>query len=180
MIPIALRPTCTMQVVQKAVCPEYRIGLDTAVSAVASVAEVKLTGDLQMAKVYISIYSDELGKVTGFRGLKRLERCGIERCVLCGSIRYADFSTNLYDLVVAVGGEPPRYAGGRLYKYCYHMLTSYNFASSNNDLGSSGLRCIRCAPSCLWDKGNRRRGGGEGTGGGGWVGGGGWWLLGDV
>ncbi|KAK9818255.1 hypothetical protein WJX72_009665 [[Myrmecia] bisecta] len=63
----------TDQVLQQAVCPEKRVGMDSTLSAIASVSDVELSGDLQVAKVYISIYSDEQGKVTAMRGLSRLE-----------------------------------------------------------------------------------------------------------
>lgn len=58
---------------QGAVCPEVKVGLDSALSAVASVTEVEVTKDLQVAKVYISIYSDPEGKDLAMRGLSRLE-----------------------------------------------------------------------------------------------------------
>jgi ribosome-binding factor A len=58
---------------QSAVCPEVRLGLDSALSAVASVTEVRVSNDLQVAKVYISIYSDSEGKDAAMRGLSKLE-----------------------------------------------------------------------------------------------------------
>ena len=36
------------QVMQSAVCPEVRLGLDSAVSAIASVTEVELSKDMQV------------------------------------------------------------------------------------------------------------------------------------
>ena len=44
------------QVLQQAVCPERRRGFDGALSALASVTEVQISNDLQVAKVYLSIY----------------------------------------------------------------------------------------------------------------------------
>ncbi len=41
---------------QAAVCPERRRGFDGALSALASVTEVQISNDLQVAKVYLSIY----------------------------------------------------------------------------------------------------------------------------
>lgn len=41
---------------QAAVCPERRRGFDGALSALASVTEVVISNDLQVAKVYLSIY----------------------------------------------------------------------------------------------------------------------------
>lgn len=39
-----------VQVLQKAVCPEKRRGMDTAESAIASVTEVRITSDLQVQR----------------------------------------------------------------------------------------------------------------------------------
>lgn len=61
------------RVLQEAVCPERKRGLDTAVSALASVTEVVISNDLQVAKVYVSVFSDDAGKETAMAGLKRLE-----------------------------------------------------------------------------------------------------------
>lgn len=61
------------KVLQKAVCPERKHGLDGAVSALASVTEVKISNDLQVAKVYLSIYSDDAGRDAAMAGLQRLE-----------------------------------------------------------------------------------------------------------
>ena len=62
-----------MQVLQGAVCPEVKMGLDDAVSAIASVTEVAMSSDLQVAKVYISVYSDPHGRDIAMKGLSRLE-----------------------------------------------------------------------------------------------------------
>ena len=62
-----------VQVLQGAVCPEVKLGLDDAVSAIASVTEVAVSNDLQVAKVYISVYSDPEGRAIAMRGLSRLE-----------------------------------------------------------------------------------------------------------
>ena len=56
-------------------CPERGRGFDGALSALASVTEVALTSDLQVAKVYLSIYSDDTGKAAAMAGLQRLEGC---------------------------------------------------------------------------------------------------------
>lgn len=61
------------KVVQAAVCPERKRGIDDALSALASVTEVEISNDLQVAKVYLSIYSDESGKAVAMRGLKSIE-----------------------------------------------------------------------------------------------------------
>ena len=36
---------------------------------------LQVSGDLQVAKVYISIYGDEVGKANAIRGLSKLEGC---------------------------------------------------------------------------------------------------------
>ena len=74
------------QVLQKAICPEKRAGLDSALSAIASVTEVRLSNDLQVAKVYISIFSDERGKETAMRQLNKLQGCGAAVLTVCGPI----------------------------------------------------------------------------------------------
>lgn len=61
------------KVLQKAVCPEKRRGMDAAESAIASVTEVRITSDLQVARVYISIFSDPVGKQTAMEELARLQ-----------------------------------------------------------------------------------------------------------
>lgn len=58
---------------QQAICPERRAGFDSSVSAVASVTEVQLTNDLQVAKVYVSVYSDDMGRAVAMQSLHRLE-----------------------------------------------------------------------------------------------------------
>jgi ribosome-binding factor A len=67
------------QVLQSAVCPEVRLGLDSSVSAIASVTDVELSRDMQVAKIYISVYSDPRGKDVAMRGLSRLQGCGRRR-----------------------------------------------------------------------------------------------------
>lgn len=61
------------KVVQDAICPERRRGLDGALSALASVTEVEVSNDLQVAKVFLSIYSDDAGRAAAINGLRRLE-----------------------------------------------------------------------------------------------------------
>ena len=58
---------------QSAICPEKRAGYDSSLSALASVTEVKLSSDLHVAKIYLSIYSDEEGKASAFRSLSKLQ-----------------------------------------------------------------------------------------------------------
>lgn len=61
------------KVVQEAICPERKRGVDDSLSALASITEVEISNDLQVAKVYLSIYSDAAGKVAALKGLQRLE-----------------------------------------------------------------------------------------------------------
>ncbi|CAL5227613.1 g10616 [Coccomyxa viridis] len=72
------------RVLQGAVCPEVKMGLDDAVSAIASVTEVAMSNDLQVAKVYISVYSDPHGRDIAMKGLSRLE--GYVRKHIAGAI----------------------------------------------------------------------------------------------
>jgi ribosome-binding factor A len=61
------------KVLQQAICPERKRGMDGALSALASVTDVQISNDLQVAKVYLSIYSDDAGKEAAIAGLQRLE-----------------------------------------------------------------------------------------------------------
>ena len=72
-----------MQVLQGAVCPEVKMGLDDAVSAIASVTEVAVSNDLSVAKVYISVYSDQHGRDIAMRGLSRLEGYALQPLSTC-------------------------------------------------------------------------------------------------
>ncbi|KAF6264296.1 ribosome-binding factor A-domain-containing protein [Scenedesmus sp. NREL 46B-D3] len=60
------------KVVQEAICPERRAGLDDKLSAVASITHVYVSNDLQVVKVYVSVYSDEMGKERAIANLKRI------------------------------------------------------------------------------------------------------------
>lgn len=77
------------QVLQSAVCPEVKLGLDSSVSAIASVTEVELSRDMQVAKIYISVYSDPHGKDIAMRGLSRLQGCGTACCPFCLYVTHA-------------------------------------------------------------------------------------------
>ncbi len=65
-----------LQVLQAAVCPERRYGVDDELSAIATVTEVELSKDLAVAKIYIQIYSDPTGQDVAWDGLQRLQGCG--------------------------------------------------------------------------------------------------------
>jgi len=62
----------TDQVLAGAICPERALGARE-ISAVASVTDVYVSNDLQVVKVYISIYSDPKGKKRAMDRLKKLE-----------------------------------------------------------------------------------------------------------
>ncbi|KXZ51064.1 hypothetical protein GPECTOR_14g5 [Gonium pectorale] len=59
-------------VIQAAICPERRLGDDT-LSAVASITNTYVSNDLQVVKVYVSVYSDDYGKRVAMENLQRLE-----------------------------------------------------------------------------------------------------------
>mmetsp|Transcript_4946 Transcript_4946/g.12412 ORF Transcript_4946/g.12412 Transcript_4946/m.12412 type:complete len:203 (-) Transcript_4946:497-1105(-) len=65
----------TDKVLKEAVCPDRKRGQDAYLTALASVTEVDMSRDLQVAKVYISVYSDDEGKERAFSALKNLEGC---------------------------------------------------------------------------------------------------------
>ncbi|KAK9842439.1 hypothetical protein WJX81_000271 [Elliptochloris bilobata] len=72
-------------VLQAAVCPERRYGVDDELSAIATVTEVELSKDLAVAKIYISIYSDPTGQDVAWDGLQRLQ--GYVRRHIASAIR---------------------------------------------------------------------------------------------
>jgi len=55
------------------ISPEERLGVDHMLSVMATVAEVEVSNDLQVVKVYVSILGDERGKANAKKGLKRME-----------------------------------------------------------------------------------------------------------
>lgn len=59
-------------VIQAAICPERKLGDDT-LSAVASITNTYVSNDLQVVKVYVSVYSDDYGKRVAILNLQRLE-----------------------------------------------------------------------------------------------------------
>jgi len=56
------------------VSPEERMGVDHLLSVMATVADVEVSNDLQVVKVYVSILGDERGKKNAIAGLKRMEQ----------------------------------------------------------------------------------------------------------
>ncbi|PNW87453.1 hypothetical protein CHLRE_02g145000v5 [Chlamydomonas reinhardtii] len=59
-------------VIQAAICPERKLG-DDALSAVASITDTYVSNDLQVVKVFVSVYSDDYGKRVAMENLQRLE-----------------------------------------------------------------------------------------------------------
>ncbi|KAG2437194.1 hypothetical protein HXX76_005858 [Chlamydomonas incerta] len=59
-------------VIQAAICPERKLG-DDALSAVASITNTYVSNDLQVVKVFVSVYSDDYGKRVAMENLQRLE-----------------------------------------------------------------------------------------------------------
>lgn len=61
------------KVLRRAVCPNEAMGQDLALSAMASVTQVELTRDMQVARVYLSLFSDEKGKMKAMENLGKLQ-----------------------------------------------------------------------------------------------------------
>ncbi|CAI5476521.1 unnamed protein product [Closterium sp. Yama58-4] len=53
-----------------AVQPEHALGADKVMSAIATISDVELSADLQVAKVYVSVYGDERGQAIAMEGLR--------------------------------------------------------------------------------------------------------------
>lgn len=64
-------PPVTPQVLVNAITPERRTG-GNEVSALASISHVYVSNDLQVVKVYVTIYSDDLGKRRALENLRKL------------------------------------------------------------------------------------------------------------
>lgn len=61
------------KVMRRAVCPNEAVGQDLALSAMASVTQVELSRDMQVARVYVSLFSDDKGKQTAMENLSKLQ-----------------------------------------------------------------------------------------------------------
>ncbi|KAJ1257860.1 hypothetical protein BS78_10G028700 [Paspalum vaginatum] len=57
-------------VLQRAVLPEAALGADRYLSSLTTIADVELSNDLQVCKVYVSVFGDERGKKVAIEGLK--------------------------------------------------------------------------------------------------------------
>uniref|UniRef100_A0A453AEA0 Uncharacterized protein n=1 Tax=Aegilops tauschii subsp. strangulata TaxID=200361 RepID=A0A453AEA0_AEGTS len=57
-------------IMQRAVLPEAALGADHYLSSLTTIADVELSNDLQVCKVYVSVFGDERGKKVAMAGLK--------------------------------------------------------------------------------------------------------------
>ncbi|KAJ7519972.1 hypothetical protein O6H91_20G061800 [Diphasiastrum complanatum] len=62
------------KVLRAAVLPETALGADMYLSSVTTVSDVEVSGDLQVVKVYISVFGDERGQEIAIRGLQAKEK----------------------------------------------------------------------------------------------------------
>ncbi|XP_022747876.1 probable ribosome-binding factor A, chloroplastic [Durio zibethinus] len=60
----------TDKVLQYAVLPEASLGADRYLSSLTTISDVKVSADLQVVKVYVSVFGDERGKDVALAGLK--------------------------------------------------------------------------------------------------------------
>lgn len=60
----------TDKVLQFAVLPEASLGADRYLSSLTTISDVEVSGDLQVVKVYVSVFGDDRGKEVALAGLK--------------------------------------------------------------------------------------------------------------
>ncbi|KAL4585203.1 hypothetical protein LXL04_009818 [Taraxacum kok-saghyz] len=60
----------TDQVLQYAILPEAALGADRYLSSLTTISDVEVSSDLQVVKVYVSVFGDERGKEVAISGLK--------------------------------------------------------------------------------------------------------------
>lgn len=60
----------TDKVLQYAILPEASLGADRYLSSLTTISDVEVSGDLQVVKVYVSVFGDERGKELAIAGLK--------------------------------------------------------------------------------------------------------------
>ncbi|KAL6346589.1 hypothetical protein AAG906_000207 [Vitis piasezkii] len=60
----------TDKVLQFAVLPEAALGADRYLSSLTTISDVEVSADLQVVKVYVSVFGDEKGKEVAIAGLK--------------------------------------------------------------------------------------------------------------
>ncbi|XP_073029443.1 LOW QUALITY PROTEIN: probable ribosome-binding factor A, chloroplastic [Primulina eburnea] len=60
----------TDKVLQFAILPEAALGADRYLSSLTTISDVEVSSDLQVVKVYVSVFGDERGKEVSLAGLK--------------------------------------------------------------------------------------------------------------
>ncbi|KAG4111262.1 hypothetical protein ERO13_D13G090500v2 [Gossypium hirsutum] len=60
----------TDKVLQYAILPEAALGADRYLSSLTTISDVEVSADLQVVKVYVSVFGDERGKEIALAGLK--------------------------------------------------------------------------------------------------------------
>lgn len=60
----------TDNVLQYAILPEVALGADRYLSSLTTISDVEVSTDLQVVKVYVSVFGDERGKEVALAGLK--------------------------------------------------------------------------------------------------------------
>ncbi|TQD82523.1 hypothetical protein C1H46_031904 [Malus baccata] len=60
----------TDKVLQYTILPEVSLGADRYLSSLTTISDVEVSTDLQVVKVYVSIFGDERGKEVALAGLK--------------------------------------------------------------------------------------------------------------
>uniref|UniRef100_A0A2P2L0V1 Ribosome-binding factor A n=1 Tax=Rhizophora mucronata TaxID=61149 RepID=A0A2P2L0V1_RHIMU len=64
----------TDKILQYAVLPEAALGADRYLSSLTTISDVEVSGDLQVVKVYVSVFGDERGREVAIAGLKSKAR----------------------------------------------------------------------------------------------------------
>lgn len=60
----------TDKVLQYAILPEAALGADRYLSSLTTISDVEVSSDLQVVKVYVSVFGDERGREIAIAGLK--------------------------------------------------------------------------------------------------------------
>lgn len=60
----------TDKVLQFAILPEAALGADRYLSSLTTISDVEVSADLQVVKVYVSVFGDERGREVALAGLK--------------------------------------------------------------------------------------------------------------
>lgn len=64
----------TDKVLQYAILPEVSLGADRYLSSLTTISDVEVSTDLQVVKVFVSVFGDERGKEVALAGLKSKEK----------------------------------------------------------------------------------------------------------